>query len=149
MCGEVADFSRWSDAYYCGDRVPTLCREGLLFQRAFTGLCARRARLATFRMFTSQLAVNGHVTQAQISRTFGVPLVTGKRYVRLYRRGGVRVFFAPPKRRGGHRLTAEVCQRAQILLDKGLQVPEVGRRVGILANTLHKAIRAGRLARNI
>jgi hypothetical protein len=32
--------------------------------------------LATFRMFTSQLAINGDVTQAQISRSFGVPLVT-------------------------------------------------------------------------
>ena len=41
--------------------------------------------LATFRMFTSQLAINGNVTQAQISRTFGVPLVTVKRYVKLYR----------------------------------------------------------------
>jgi len=35
--------------------------------------------LATFRMFTSQLAINGDVTQAQISRSFGVPLVTVKR----------------------------------------------------------------------
>ena len=45
--------------------------------------------LATFRMFTSQLAINGNVTQAQISRIFGVPLVTVKRYVKLYRHGGV------------------------------------------------------------
>jgi hypothetical protein len=74
-----------------------------------------------------------------------VPLVTVKRCVKLYRQGGVRAFFAPPKRRGGHKLTAEVCQKAQMLLDKGLAVPEIGRRVGILANTLHKAIRDGRL----
>src|SRR5438105_4319960 len=32
---------------------------------------------------------------------------------------------------------------------RGLEVPEVGRRVGILANTLHKAIRDGRLVYNI
>jgi transposase-like protein len=105
--------------------------------------------LATFRMFTSQLAINGNVTQAQISRTFGVPLVTVKRYVKLYRQGGVHAFFAPQKRRTGHRLTAEVRQHAQTLLNKGLAVPEVGRRVGILANTLHKAIRDGRLVHNI
>ena len=105
--------------------------------------------LATFRMFTSQLAINGNVTQAQISRTFGVPLVTVKRYVKLYRQGGVHAFFAPQKRRTGHKLTAEVRQHAQTLLNKGLAVPEVGRRVGILANTLHKAIRDGRLVHNI
>jgi hypothetical protein len=32
-------------------------------------------------------------------------------------------------------------------LDQGLEVPEVGRRMGILANNLHKAIRSGRLRR--
>jgi len=105
--------------------------------------------LATFRMFTSQLAINGDVTQAQISRSFGVPLVTVKRYVKLYRQGGVHAFFAPLKRRTGHKLTAEVRQQAQTLLNKGLAVPKVGQRVGILANTLHKAIRDGRLVHNI
>jgi Helix-turn-helix domain len=105
--------------------------------------------LATFRMFTSQLVINGNATQTQISRAFGVPLVTVKRYVKLYRQGGVRAFFAPAKRRAGHKLTAEVCQEAQRLLHEGLEVPEVGRRVGILANTLHKAIRDGRLVHNI
>jgi transposase-like protein len=105
--------------------------------------------LATFRMFTSQLAINGDVTQAQISRSFGVPLVTVKRYVKLYRQGGVHAFFAPQKRRTGHKLTAEVRQQAQTLLNKGLAVPKVGQRVGILANTLHKAIRDGRLVHNI
>jgi hypothetical protein len=42
-----------------------------------------------------------------------------------------------------------VRQHAQTLLNKGLAVPEVGRRVGILANTLHKAIQDGRLVHNI
>jgi hypothetical protein len=36
--------------------------------------------LATFRMFSSQLVINGNATQAQIARAFGVPLVTVKRY---------------------------------------------------------------------
>ena len=49
---------------------------------------------------------------------------------------------SPPR---GHKLTAEVCQQAQMLLNKGLEVPQVGLRVEILANTLHKAIRDGRL----
>jgi hypothetical protein len=58
-------------------------------------------------------------------------------------------FFAPQKRRAGRKLTPEVCQRARMLLNKGLEVPEVGRRVGILANTLRKAIRDGRPVHNI
>ena len=101
--------------------------------------------LATFRMFSSQLVINGNATQAQIARAFGVPLVTVKRYVKLYREGGTAAFFAPPKKRSASKLSPPVCQEVQALLDQGLEVPEVGRRLGILANTLHKAIRSGRL----
>jgi transposase len=62
-------------------------------------------------MFTSQLVINGNATQAQITRAFGVSLVTVKRYAKLYRQGGVHAFFAPSKRRVGHKLTVEVLSR--------------------------------------
>jgi hypothetical protein len=58
-------------------------------------------------------------------------------------------FFAPRKRRASRKLTAEVCQQAQMLLNKGLEVPQGRARVGILANTLRKAIRDGQLVHNI
>jgi transposase-like protein len=103
--------------------------------------------LATFRFFSSQLVINGNATQAQIARAFGVPLVTVKRYVKLYRQGGAAAFFVPTKKRSASKLSPLVCQEVQALLDQGLEVPEVGRRVGLLANTLHKAIRSGRLRR--
>jgi hypothetical protein len=35
-----------------------------------------QADLATFRLFSSQLVINGNATQAQIARAFGVPLVS-------------------------------------------------------------------------
>ena len=101
--------------------------------------------LATFRLFSTQLVINGNATQAEISRAFGVPLVTVKRYVKLFREGGAASFFAPVKKRSASKLTTEVCRQAQELLDQELEVPEVGRQLGILSNTLHKAIRAGRL----
>jgi transposase-like protein len=104
-----------------------------------------KSALATFRLFSTQLVINGNATQAEISRAFGVPLVTVKRYVKLYREHGAAAFFAPAKKRSGSKLTGEVCQQVQGLLDQGLTVPEVGREVGILSNTLHKAIRTGRL----
>jgi len=101
--------------------------------------------LATFRMFSSQLVINGNATQAQIARAFGVPLVTVKRYVKLYREGGTAAFYVPAKKRSASKLSPQICQEVQALLDQGLEVPEAGRRAGILANTLHKAIRSGRL----
>jgi len=42
-------------------------------------------------------------------------------------------------------LKGEVKEPAQTLLDQGQAVPEVARKLGVLANTLHKAIRAERL----
>ncbi len=41
--------------------------------------------LKSFRMFTSQLAANGNCKQMDIVRAFGVPYVTVKRMVKLYR----------------------------------------------------------------
>ena len=38
---------------------------------------------------------------------------------------------------------------AQALLDEGLEVPDAARRLGMLTNTLHKAIRAGRLHKGV
>jgi len=101
--------------------------------------------LATFRFFSSQLVVNGNATQMQIARAFGVPLVTVKRYTKLYRRGGPKAFFAPPKRRQGSKLTPEVLAQGQELLDTGIEESEVAKRLGVLVNTLNKAIHAGRL----
>jgi transposase-like protein len=104
-----------------------------------------KGALSTFRLFSTQLVINGNATQVEISRAFGVPPVTVKRYVELDREAGAAAFFAPAKKRSASKLTEQVCQQAQELLDHGLQVHEVGRQLGILSNTLHKAIRAGRL----
>ena len=57
-----------------------------------------RGDLASFRLFTSQMIANGSVRHSEIARTFGVPLATVKRYVKLYREKGAQGFFAPRRR---------------------------------------------------
>ena len=79
---------------------------------------------SAFRLFSSQLVINGNATQSEISRAFGVPLVTVKRYVKLYRAGGPRAFFAAPSRRRGSKLTPELLVEAQGLLDEGLELEQ-------------------------
>jgi hypothetical protein len=101
--------------------------------------------LASFRLFTSQLIDQGTIRHGDVVRTFGVPLATVKRYVKLYREQGAKGFFAPRKHRSASVLDEETKARAQALLETGRSVPEVGRELEILPNTLHKAIRAGRL----
>src|ERR1019366_8159596 len=95
-------------------------------------------------VFTSQLVVNGSATQGDIRRAFGVPKVAVQRAVDKYRAGGAAAFFVPPKARAGRKLTPEVLPQVQARLDQGESVPEISRQSGVLANTIHKAIRAGR-----
>jgi transposase-like protein len=104
-----------------------------------------REDLASFRLITSQMIANGSVRHSEVARTFGVPLATVKRYVKLYREKGARGFFAPRRRRSAGVLTAEVKAQAQARLEEGQSVAEVGKALTILPDTLRKAIRAGHL----
>jgi transposase len=101
--------------------------------------------LAAFRFFSTQLIVNGVASEREVVRAFGVSLTTVKRCVKRYRQGGAKAMFAPAVRRSGSKLDAVRLSQAQELLDEGLGVPEVSKQLGVLATTLHKAIRQGRL----
>jgi hypothetical protein len=102
----------------------------------------------SFRMFTSQMIVNGTVKPKEIVQTFGVPMVTVKRYVKVYRDRGTKGFYeCTPRHSSASVLKGEVLERAQQLLDEGWSIPEVAKQLDVLANTLHKAIRFGRLRR--
>ena len=101
--------------------------------------------IASFRFFTSQLISNGNASQGEIARAFGVPLVTVKRSCKKLRDEGAAGFFRPAEPRQGHKLTDERIARAQAMLDEGFSVPAIGAELGVLPNTLHKAISYGRL----
>jgi hypothetical protein len=98
-----------------------------------------------FRMFTSQLVVNGNCKQAEIVRAFGISAISMKRYVKKFRAEGSKAFFTPHKKRQPRVLTAEVLQRAQGLLSEGQLRPAVAKTLGLKPDTLTKAVRAGRL----
>ena len=100
----------------------------------------------SFRMFTSQMIEGGTVKPKEIVKTFGVPMITVKRYMKLYREHGSKGFYeAKPRHSSASVLKGEVMEQAQQLLDEGRSVPEVAAALNLLTNTLHKAIRAGRL----
>ncbi len=97
-------------------------------------------------MFTSQMIEGGTVKPKEIVKTFGVPMITVKRYMKLFREHGSKGFYeATPRHSSASVLKGEVLEQAQQLLDEGQSVPEVAGTLQVLANTLHKAIRAGRL----
>lgn len=101
--------------------------------------------LASFRMFTSQLIVQGSATQGHIARAFGVPLITIKRSTQLYRTRGAAGFFVPKARREGSKLNAVKLAEARGWIEQGEGLATISQRTGVLLDTLRKAIEAGRL----
>jgi transposase len=100
----------------------------------------------SFRMFTSQMIDIGTVKPKEIVQTFGVPMVTVKRYLKIYRDHGAKGFYeAKPRHSSASVLKGKVLEQAQHLLDEGRSVPEVAAELKVLTNTLHKAVRSGRL----
>src|SRR6202011_596209 len=101
--------------------------------------------LASFRLFTSQLIVQGSATQGDVAKAFGVPLVAIKRATKLYRERGPAGFYVSARRREGSKLNAEKLEQAHALLVQGHPLPVVSAQTGVLSDTLRKAISAGRL----
>jgi hypothetical protein len=49
--------------------------------------------LSSFRLFTSQLIVNGNAKQSEIVRAFDISAISVKRWVKKYREQGAESFF--------------------------------------------------------
>jgi len=101
--------------------------------------------VATFRLYTTQLIINGTASQGEIVRALGVPLVTVKRCAKRYREQGPQAFYQPAARTVGSQLTPARLVQVQALLDEGLAVPAISEQTGVMKSTLHKAIDDGRL----
>ena len=124
------------------------CRDGqVVYFNGHLPVFTHEARdVATFRFFTTQLVINGTVSQANIVRAFGVPSTTVKRCVKAFREHGPRIFYAPASgRRKGKKLTSERLVDVQTALNQGQSVPAISKQLGVLPSTLHKAIDDGRL----
>lgn len=102
---------------------------------------------ASFRLFTSQLVVNGSATQSEIVRAFGISSISMKRYVKKLREKGASGFFEKPRGRRATVLTPEVVSEAQTMLTEGRGVEDVAEELGINILTIRKAVSEGRLHR--
>src|SRR2546427_262444 len=103
-----------------------------------------KSDLASFRLFTSQLIVQGSATQGHVAKAFGVPLVAIKRATKLYRERGAAGFFVPKARREGSKLNAAKLEQARAWLVQGEPLAVVWQRTGGVTRTLRQAIEAGR-----
>jgi len=124
----VQDDSHWT--YFCGIYP--------VFQHA-------RNDRRSFRMFTAQACCLGRCTQAQIMAVFGVSKNSVLRSVKKYREEGMEGFYQRRPGRGGAVVTPGVAAEAERLLLAGYTPSETARELGILPDTLGKAIQQGRV----
>jgi len=99
----------------------------------------------SFKMFVSQLYVNGNAKQVEIVRAFGVNPLAVKRWVKRYTEGGPEVFYKPRKVRSATVLTKEKLNEIQNHLDQGLPVSKISALVSVKKDTIYKAIKKGKL----
>jgi len=101
---------------------------------------------ASFRMFTSQLYVDGNCKQRDIIRAFGVTAISVKRAVKKYRKGGVAAFFqSQHAARKPRVLTNAVVEKAQSMLDDGMSRSDIAKELNLKSDTLYRAVRSGQL----
>lgn len=123
------------------------CREGRVsyFYGTLPVFTHDAKDVKSFRMFVSQLYLEGKIKQAAVVRVFGVSPVSLKRAVKLFEKKGAGGFWEPRPTRGATVLTEAVLRQAQGLLDQGKTVAEVAAQLHLKVDTLQKAVRAGRL----
>jgi transposase len=99
-----------------------------------------------FKYITSSLIAAGQCKQVDIIRVFEVGKSNVKRWAKIYREKGIEGFSGKRNiKRKGHVLTDEKLNEAQQLFNKGKTRTEVANEIGILRDTLVKAIYAGRV----
>ena len=101
--------------------------------------------IVSFKIITSQMYVNGSVKQAEICRAFGVTPISMKRNVKIFQEKGVSGFFEKRRTRGAGVLTPSVLASVQEYFDSGYGIVETANKLDLHADTLRKAIKAGKL----
>ncbi len=103
----------------------------------------------SFKMFMAQLYVQGNVKQSEINRIFKLNPINMKRWTQKFIEGGPGAFYRKESSYTPRNsvLTESVIKKIQSLLDEGYRVSEIGKELSLKADTLRKAIGAGKLQR--
>lgn len=132
---------------FINNQVSFQKREGRIyyFHGLFPLFSHEEKDLHSFRFITSQLVVSGRVKEIEVAKAFGVSYISVKRSVKRLREEGPKGFYKKAKARSPHVLTGEVLEKAQKLLDQGHKPVEIAKELDLKANTVRKAVQAGRL----
>jgi len=101
--------------------------------------------IQSFRLILAQFYINGNATQSELVKACGIPPVTLKRAVKLYRVKGAKGFYEPPKRGGARVLTPNNVDAIESFLEQGKDVEDIAEQLNIKVDTIKKGIQQKRV----
>jgi len=117
------------------------------FYGIFPIFCHSEDDSRAFKLISSQVIDNGLCRNIEIQKAFKLPKQAVCRNLRRFRNEGAKVFFTPRNRkpRKATVMTPKILIASQKLLNRGLVPSMVANQVGVKKDTLHKAIKSGKL----
>ena len=105
--------------------------------------------LQSFRFITSNFINQGLCKSSEVSRCFGIPVDSVKRYLTKLRTEGEAAFFSGEKRKGYcHKIRGSVLESIQKKLDKGRSVNSIAKEEGLTEGSIRYSIKQGYLKKN-
>lgn len=105
--------------------------------------------MQSFRFITSNFINQGLCKSTEVSRCFGIPVDSVKRYVAKLRTEGEAAFFSEEKRKGYcHKIRGSVLESIQKKLDKGRSVNAIAKEEGLAEGSIRYSIKQGYLKKN-
>jgi predicted transcriptional regulator len=102
--------------------------------------------LQSFRFITSNFINQGLCKSSEVSRCFGIPVDSVKRYLTKLRTEGEVAFFSGEKRKGYcHKIRGSVLENIQKKLDKGRSVNSIAKEEGLTEGSIRYSIKQGYL----
>lgn len=104
----------------------------------------------SFRHKIASFIEVGLCTQSEVVKTLHVSLDSVRRSCKQYREMGEAAFFAPDGRKGkSHKMLPQLLARVQGMLDEGMSVNSIAKKVGVREGTIRYSIQTGKLKKKI
>ena len=112
--------------------------------------CHNKNDLNSYRYVTAQIVVNGLCSPVEIAKAVGVSSRNIQRYVKALREKGANWFFNREENRGrAHKITDDVLNNAQRMIDDFYSVADVARLLGVTEGALRYHIKKGNIKKKM
>lgn len=108
--------------------------------------CHKKDDVSTYRFICGSLVYNGLCTISELAKALGVKKRNIERYAQAIRENGTSHFFQKEDRRGQcHKMTPDIVDKAQDLLDSGISQLKTAKELGVSESSIRYHLGKGTL----